>query len=428
MTLTLSILLLPLVVLSAVFSGTETALFSLTHADRVRLSRDRPGVARAVSLLLACPKQFLLAILMLNTAVNVTYFVVSTVLLSQIESPVAKVAVAAGTLLVLILLGEVLAKLLAAAHRQTWCAVFARPMLVIVRAISPIRAAIDKFALSPLSRLVSPHHATPPALSARELDALLAQSAGQGDIDPGEQDLLAGVVWLGQTRVRDAMTHRTEIDWLSCDATEAQTKAIVARVRRTRIPVRDTTPEGGVVGMLNAMRYLAAADQNPGRATSIMPFVEPVGFLPETASLDQALGHFRDSGTHIAICVDEHGSVTGMIEIEDTVERLLPLADAADELKDDITQIGPGCWSVPARLRVHDWLSEAFASEPTALDPRVTTIGGLVIASLGRLAQTGDRVRIGTLSLEVQAVKGQAIQRVMVSLDQSQIEEPSNDA
>jgi len=175
--------------------------------------------------------------------------------------------------------------------------------------------------------------------------------------------------------------------------------------------------------MLNAMGYFAAVDQNPARASSIKPFIEPVGFLPETASLDQALGHFRDSGTHIAICVDEHGSVTGMIEIEDTVERLLPLADAADELKDDITQIGPGCWSVPARLRVHDWLSEAFASEPTALDPRVTTVGGLVIASLGRLAQTGDRVRIGTISLEVQAVKGQAIQRVMVSLDKSQSDE-----
>ena len=428
MTLTLSILLIPLVVLSAVFSGSETALFSLTHTDRVRLSRDRPGVARAVSLLLVHPKHFLLAILMLNTVVNVTYFVISTVLLSQIASPVATAAVAAGTLLVLILLGEVLAKLLAAAHRQTWCAVFARPMLVIVRSISPIRAVIDRFALSPLSRLVSPHHAKPTALSAQELDALLAQSAGQGDIDPGEQDLLAGVVWLGQTRVRDAMTHRTEVDWLNCDATFAEIKAIVARVRRTRIPVRDATPEGGVLGMLNAMGYFAAVDQNPARASSIKPFIEPVGFLPETASLDQALGHFRDSGTHIAICVDEHGSVTGMIEIEDTVDRLLPLADTADELKDDITQIGPGCWSVPARLRVHDWLTEVFASEPTGLDPRVTTIGGLVIASLGRLAQAGDCVRIGAIRLKVESVRGQAIERVMVSMDQPQGEGAINDA
>jgi magnesium and cobalt exporter, CNNM family len=418
MTLTLSILLAPLIVLSALFSGSETALFSLTHADRVRLKRERPGTARAVSHLLASPKHLLLTILMLNTAVNVTYFVVSTVLLWQIESPAAAGATAVGTLLAIILFGEVLAKLLAAAHRALWCGLFARPMLVVVRSLTPIRAVIDHFALSPLSRLVSPQNARPASLSAQELDALLAQSAGQGDIDAGEQDLLAGVVWLGQSKVRDAMTHRTEMDWLSCEASLAQTKAVVAQVRRTRIPVRDMTPEGGVIGMLNVSRYFAAAAQQPARAIPIKGFVEPVGFLPESATLDQVLGHFRASGTHVAICVDEHGSVTGMIEIEDTVERLLPLADAADELKDDINQIGPGCWSVPARLRVHDWLREAFSTESAAIDPRVSTVGGLVIASLGRLAQAGDCVHIGAIRLEVESVSGPVIERVKVSLEQ----------
>ena len=417
-------LLLPLVLLSAACSGSETALFSLNHADRVKLGRDHPRAARAVAVLLARPKQLLLTVLILNTTVNVSYFVISNVLIGGLEGPVLVVAFSVASLLVIILFGEVLAKLVAAAHRGTWCVVFARPVLLIDRGISPVRLAVDRFGLSPLYRLVSPRRTTQLALTAGELDALLEQGEHQGVIDAQEQDLLAAVVWLGQTRVRDVMTHRTEFQWLERDASRADVARLVAQTRRSRLLVRDASPEGAVLGLLDAARYFA--DLERSSANNELPaldrFIDAVDFLPDSASLDQALEYFRRAGAHVAVCVDEHGSVTGVIEIEDTVERLLPIAaEPDDDLQHEIRRLGTGRWSVPARLRAREWMEVAIGSEPANLDPRVSTLGGLVLASLGRVPEPGDRVRIGSVTIEVESVRGPAIIRLIVSIENNPV-------
>ena len=413
-------LLPPLVLLSAACSGSETALFSLNHPDRVKLARDHPRAARAVDALLARPKQLLLTVLILNTTVNVTYFVVSNVLIGGVDGPVLATAFSVASLLVIILFGEVLAKLVAASQRGRWCAVLARPVLLIDRGISPVRLAVDRFALSPLYRLVSPTRTRQLALTASELDALLEQGEHQGVIDAQEQDLLAAVVWLGQTRVRDVMTHRTEIQWLERDATRADVTRLVAQTRRARLLVRDASPEGAVLGLLDAPRYFAALERSNAKNESpaLDRFIDPVDYLPDSASLDQALEYFRRAGAHVAVCVDEHGSVTGFIEIEDTVERLLPIAaEPDDDLHHEIRRLGTGRWSVPARLRAREWMEVALGSEPANLDPRVSTLGGLVLASLGRVPEPGDRVRIGSVTLEVESVRGPAINRLIVSID-----------
>ena len=110
--------------------------------------------------------------------------------------------------------------------------------------------------------------------------------------------------------------------------------------------------------------------------------------------------------------------VPSAIEIEDTVERLLPIAaDADDDLLHETRRLGAGRWSVPARLRAREWMEVAIGSEPANLDPRVSTLGGLVLASLGRVPEPGDRVRIGSVTLEVESVRGPAIDRLIVSID-----------
>ncbi|MCA9298314.1 MAG: DUF21 domain-containing protein, partial [Phycisphaerales bacterium] len=311
-TLPLILVLLVLIGASGLCSAAETAFFSLRHADRARLRRSSPHAETRINALLQHPRQLLLLILSLNMAVNVAYFATSTILGSRLEGPVAKIVLALGSLFSLILVGEVLAKLLASTHRVSYASFISGPLLIARQALNPILQTVDRFIVGPVSRLIRPVPEFD-AVDSRELAALLRLSAGSGAIDPSEEDLLLDVVALGAGRVRDIMTPRIDMSVLDRRATPDVVLDVVRRTGLTKIPVRDdrTFP-----GMLDVKRYLL--DFEDGRP-DLDAHLEPIHFVPETARLDQLLDDFRRQGGHIALCVDEVGDVTGFIEIEDIV-------------------------------------------------------------------------------------------------------------
>lgn len=412
------IILLLLIVASGFFSGSETALFSLRHGERHRLRRDAPGVTRAVNTLLASPRLLLITILLLNMAVNVTYFVLSSVTARHIEHPVAAIGFSLASIMGLILFGEVLAKLLASLHRIAFIRIIAHPLLAIHRLIAPLRTVLDRFVVSPLTRLIRPEHAPEPApLSADELDALLHLSEHQGVIDIDEQRILADVIDLSRRRVRDVMTPRVDLAWLTESASRRDVLELVAKTRLTKIPICRESLDDGIQGMLNVKRYLAESDSN--HKLPMAGFIEQVQYAPELARLDQLLEDLRKSGDHIAISVDERGDTVGLVEIEDVAQELLSGAGpqaGADE--DDVQLIALGRWLVPGRLSAHD-LCEAFGGQAIGGlvgQQRVATVAGLILVALGRLPQVGEAVTLGNVRLEVEAMSDRTIQRVIVSV------------
>lgn len=414
--LLLLLLLLPLLAASGFFSASETAIFGLSENERMLLRRGRPLAGRAVDRLLDEPRMLLITLLLGNTTINTLYFVVSSVLLIRLHGrEVAGVPLeapaAVGSLLGLVLLGEIVPKLAGTSRRVLVVGLVAPPMLAVHRLLSPLRIVLARFVVDPLARLTSPR-AAPPRLSGEELTALLDHSAREGSIDAEEQALLGEVLRLRNLRVRDIQVPRVRVAAIPIDASWQEVREVAARERLTRLPVH----EGGldrIVGILPLKRYLAA-EGAAGIADSIVP---PL-FVPEIASVESLLVLFRESGGTLAVSVDEFGGTAGVVAIEDLVETLVGEIPAPGEhLPPPPVRLAEDVWRVHGGMSVHDW-ADLFAA-PVA-SSWAATIGGLMMERLGRAVVAGDRVRLGNLELEAESVAGSLVEAVVVRL----LEEP----
>jgi putative hemolysin len=297
-----------------------------------------------------------------------------------------------------------------------------RPLLACFVGLGPVRRFIARGLVAPLTRVVRADHRGSGAISVEELSELLEVSAREGDLESGEEQLLGDVVELGSIRVREIMTPRVEVQFLDVSASANEAAEAVSKSGRTEIPVL-SGPEGDVVGILDAHRFLAAraiAAVSSGLRPEPRPedFLDPALFVPELSRLDQLLDEFRRAGRGIAVCVDEHGTIVGLVEVSDVVRRLVGKGDEDGSAEHPaIERIGPGRWVVPGSLRLGDLaglLDDETAGEAT---PRaVATVAGLVLHRLGRVPRVDDRLRIRNLELEVQAMRGRRIERVLMSV------------
>ncbi|MEM6751159.1 MAG: hemolysin family protein [Planctomycetota bacterium] len=417
--LALTVALPVLLVFSAFFSGSETALFSLTRHQRKQMARSPTRAANAVGVLVDQTRPLLITLLMGNMTINVLYFVLSSALLLRLEQTgwagPALAAVSVGSLLGIVLLGEVLPKILANRLAPTWSLVVAQPMLAFHRASTPVRWVAQHGVVSPLARLLAPGAAAA-KLDAEDLASMLELSQDRGVIDPGEQVLLDQVLRLGDLRVRQIMTPRVDVH--SHDlADPAQDLLELFRATRLRqVPITDGDADK-VIGVAYAKQALL---RPPTDADAVRRLVRQVRFVPEQMRADRLLVDLRKSGATVAIVVNEYGGTAGLVTLEDVVEQIV--GDIPGEFeavgKPRVETLGPGCWRVDAGLSVREWARQSGAEVPT-LDEAggVDTVGGLVMAALGRAATTGDRARLGNLSLEVAAMDGRRITEVVLTHD-----------
>jgi CBS domain containing-hemolysin-like protein len=414
--------LLPiLVVVSALCSAAETALFSLTQADRIRLRKSYPRVSDAVAALLAQPSSLLVAVLLLNVTVNTAYFTIFGLVAQKWLEGVWSIVAALASVFIMILFAEVLPKGLAAVHRVAFCRVIAMPVLAWFRLITPVRVLLDTFVVGPLARVVRPSVAPRAALTSDELSSLVAVAASQGVLHEDEEQLLGDVVQLSTLRVKDIMTPRVDVRTLAATDTSQELLQVVRETGYTRFPVaRGALSARTIVGMVNAHRALPMLSKQGAAARLPLPaMVEPVKFVPERARVDQLLEVVREARVDVAMVVNESGEITGMVQIDNVINELIKFAATPDESPvGRVRMVSEGEWEVPGRLSVRDW-EEFF--EPSMTDAqrgRVSTVAGLILARLGRLPREGDHVEIGNVSLRVDAMApgGRTIDRVRVSL------------
>jgi len=419
---TLMLLCLPvLLVLSGFFSGSETALFSLTRHQRAQLKASGTLAGTIITTLLAETRALLITLLMGNMTVNVLYFVVSTklLLIAQEEhwlNPVALGAASIAPLLVVIILGEVLPKLVAARAAVACSRLAAVPLLTVHRTISPIRLFASVLIITPLARLIAPKD-RPESLGADELASLLELGRRQGVIDPQEQRILRQALDLGRVKIDELMTPRVDIEAFDMDSDPGELVGLFKRTNLRQAPAYRKSLDH-IEGFITARRALLYP---PGSRLELNSLVEPATFVPQQQRADQLLAQLRRDGKTIAVVVDEYGGTAGLVTLEDVAEHLVgDIAGAFDDGSQPLVEkVAQGVWRVSAELSTRDW-AEAFGQSVPA-DVRKTlgavhTLGGLVMAGLGRAAQTGDEVTIGNLVLCVDSLDGRRIEYVTVRI------------
>lgn len=416
----MSLLLPVLLIASAFFSGSETALFSLSKSQRLQLDRTHSVVAGAITRLLGETRGLLITLLLGNMTVNVLYFAISAVVLIQLEDGgYAPGWLAAALnivpLLAIILLGEVMPKLVASRLPMVWSRVIAVPLLVIHRGITPVRVSSSWFIIGPLARLISPP-SRPPELSADELGALLDLSRRHGVIDRGEQELLQQVLELGELKVRDLMVPRVDLEAYDIEEPLDELLALIRKTKLRYVPVYRGSIDD-IVGFAPSRLVLL---HRPGNEQQLMTLIDEPLFVPEQQRADRLLIELRQRSRHLAVVVDEYGGTAGLVTIEDVVEHMVGEIAGSYDLaaEPEVVTVGTGTWRVSADLSVRDWPSLFGRNRLAGIVPLedISTVGGLVMAMLGRVPQVGDEVRLGEIVLRVEKTDQHRPETVLVQM------------
>lgn len=398
--------LVPLLVLSAFFSASETVFFGLGVEDRAAL-RVRGGLAAsAAEVLLQRPQQLLVTVLLGNISINTLFMTITAVLLLRHEgAPLTATIFVVGSLVLLIIFGEILPKVAGQTHRVAAAAWLGPILAALHRIIAPMRLTLSRVVITPLARLAG----EPPKieLGVEELAALLDVSVAEGAIDQSEEHVLREVVKMGDLSVRDIMTPRVYVEAVDIKASDATIRETVARTGLGRLPVIGASLDD-VRGIISSRRYLMQRDP------SVRGVLEPIAFVPEQASVENLLRRFRDEGSTIAIVVDEYGGTAGIVSIEDVAEEIVGDIVEPQEHQVEIPQrLAEGRWRISGLMPLHDW-RQAFGAE--FQDRRVATVAGLFFARLERLARQGDVVRVANVRLVAERVEDGRVVSAIVDL------------
>jgi CBS domain containing-hemolysin-like protein len=343
---------------------------------------------------------------------NVIYFTLASVgtllLLRSGATPWALTGWAIGALVVLVLLGEVGPKVFTFAYNTQVAPMVAVPLFVVDRALRPVNRLLRSLVVRPLTRLAHPadHVAT---ITVDELRDLLAVSERRGILHADETMMLHEIIGMGQTKVREVMVPRVQLIAFDVVRPLAELKDLFRQTGRAKLPVYRENLDN-IIGWAYARRVFLEA----GRP--LAELLTPVLYTAELATVEQLLLEFRRNRAHIAIVVDEYGGTAGLASMQDVLSEIVGEIQEmpSPAQRPLVQQVGPTEYSVAGQLPIHDW-AEAFGHELD--DPRLITVGGLVVKLLGRLPKAGDKVRYGNVTFVVESMSKRRIERLRLTLE-----------
>lgn len=246
--------------------------------------------------------------------------------------------------------------------------------------------------------------------SDEEIETFIDEATEEGIIDKGEDELLRSVVEFGDTVVREVMTPRVNMVCIRKDATIDNLKDLIIKEKYSRIPVYKDRLDN-MEGIVMAKDILEYSDEKH-KGQPIEALIRPVAFVPESMPVADLLREFQKVKQKLAIVVDEHGGVSGLVTMEDVVEEIVgEIQDEYDTEEAQITENGPLDFTVSGATEVEE-LEELFDVELAEDD--FITVGGLITHDLGRLPYKGEILTIKGLLLEVLDIDQKKVKKLRI--------------
>ncbi len=246
--------------------------------------------------------------------------------------------------------------------------------------------------------------------SDEEIETFIDEATEEGIIDKGEDELLRSVVEFGDTVVREVMTSRSNMVCIRRDATIDNLKDLIIKEKYSRIPVYKDRLDN-MDGIVMAKDILEYSDDKH-KLQPIEALIRPVAYVPESMPVPDLLREFQKVKQKMAIVVDEHGGVSGLVTMEDVVEEIVgEIQDEYDTEEATILENAPLDFTVSGATEVEE-LEELFDVELAEDD--FITVGGLITHELGRLPHKGESLAIKGLVLEVIDVDQKKVKKLRI--------------
>ncbi len=375
---------------SAFFSGSETALTASSRASMMRLEKQGNRKAAIVNRLLEQRERLLGALLFGNNAVNIAASALATGVLLAWFGDVGVIYATVVMTVVVVVFAEILPKTAAFNAPDHIALAVARPMYVFVKVFGPVLIAIEKLVSWLLKLMGMTVGEDQQVLSAREeLRGAVDLLHREGDVETLDRDMFGGVLDLRELVVSDVMIHRTNMITLNADdPPETVVNGVIASPV-TRIPLWRGNPEN-IIGLLHVkdlLRALHAVDGDPAKV-DIGALMTPPWFVPDMRPVSEQLKAFRRRKTQLALVVDEYGDVEGLVTLEDILEEIVgDISDEHDVATPGVRKQPDGSVNVDGAVPIRD-LNRVM--EWNLPDDEATTIAGLVIHEARTIPDVGQ--------------------------------------
>lgn len=408
MTQTKITILLVLILLSAFFSGVETALFSLSRLRVKHLVRKKVRGARAVEKLKDQPHKLLITILIGNNLVNIGASALATSIIFEISRSYA-VSITTGIMtLIILVFGEITPKTLATKHSEQISLIVAKPLQFLQTILSPVI-----FLFEGLTNLLTnlSGQKPKPLVTEDEIETFVTVAEEAGQIKDVEKKMIHRIFRLDDLEAKDVMTPRNKIVAVSADDKVRAIAEVFHSRGYARLPVYKENLDH-IKGFVHVMDAQEAMLQRENALVGAI--VRPILFVPESKKLDSLLKYFQRRKQHIAIVVDDFGTNVGLVTLEDVLEEIV------GEIIDETEKIGPTI----KRLSSHSFLVQGRAdideiNEKCGLDlPEERapySISSYILDKIGRIPKEGEIIRQPKFEIKIKSMEGNSISTVIVT-------------
>lgn len=409
--------LVVLLLLSAVFSGSEVALFSLGDTAREALAERGDRSSLRVLHLLERPRQLLITILILNTFVNVGAAITAAILTARLaaamnwDHTVTLLLEMLVLTFVILVMSEITPKLIATRHSSAFSRAVSAPIAVLHRILYPVSNLLAQSTRLMRGR-VRPGTSR---ISSDDLKALADVGEAHGTLEEEERDLIYSIVEFGETSVREIMVSRLDVVALPVTASLAEAIELIRATGHSRIPLYVDHLDN-ILGIVYAKDLLPHLPENNGEQhMDWTRSARPAIFVPLGKKLDELLKDFQSKKTHIAIVVDEYGGTAGLVTLEDVLEEIVgEIRDEHDESEDLLYErLDASTFVFYARINLDD-VNEVLGIDLKTEDYDFETLGGLIFHVTGSIPETGDEIEFESLRMRVVTVENHRIGQVRV--------------
>ncbi len=389
--LTTLIIIAFLLVLSAFFSGSETALTAASRPVMHQLERSGNRRAGIVNRLFDHRERLIGAILLGNNLVNILASALATSLLIVAFGDAGVAYATIVMTLMILVFSEILPKTYAIRNASQAALAVAPVVKVVVWFLTPVTATINFAARGILRVFGVDYHAEEVfGTNAEELRGAIELHAGNDKSIKQERDMLRSVMDLGEVQVGEIIIHRKNVTTIDADLPPAQLVAEVLGCPYTRLPLWRDDPENiaGVLHVKALFRQIRVLGDDLS-SLDVLGLAADPWFIPEQTMLVDQLEAFRKRREHFALVVDEYGSLMGVVTLEDIIEEIV--GDIDDEHDVSVSGVNPrpdGSYLVDGTVTIRDLNREFEWDIP---DEEASTVAGLVLHESRRIPEVGQR-------------------------------------
>ena len=392
------VILLILLLLSGFFSSAETALFSISNTRARHIAKQKEGAFLLIKKMKGDPHRLLSTILIGNNVVNVGASALATSITMDLF-PNYAVGLATGVMTFLILVfGEVFPKSVATRNnvliaRLTiypiyWLSILFFPVIVFMNFIPRLTGRIQKT----------------PAATEEELMTFVEVVEEEGGIEEEEKEFISNIFEFDDTNASEIMTPRADMFILNAD--DPLNLEEIINSGFTRIPVTDGELDN-IIGLIN-IKDLFLQQIKTGGDLNIRQIMTPPYFVPGNKKLDKLFQQFKKRRQHMAVIVDEHGGVAGLITLEDVLEELVgEISDETDKVEPLIVKTGNHEWRILGKTEIDEVNDKIPIDIPDASD--YDTFSGYVLHNIGRIPKETETFTINGFSITVAEKDGNRI-------------------